>query len=86
MASQPSPGGSPRTVSSAASAWRSTSTSASRRYGPIFGRSAAGGVFVPVNPLLKAKQVGYILDDCAVRVLVTPPERLDLLRDELAST
>jgi acyl-CoA ligase (AMP-forming) (exosortase A-associated) len=52
----------------------------------IFGTSAAGGVFVPVNPVLKAKQVAYILDDCSVRVLVTTPERLQLLRDELPAT
>src|SRR6218665_1954265 len=39
----------------------------------IFGTAAAGGVFVPVNPVLKAKQVAYILQDCDVRVLVTTP-------------
>ncbi len=49
----------------------------------LFGTSAAGGVFVPVNPLLRPNQVGYILRDCGVRVLVTSPERLDLLADEL---
>ena len=38
-----------------------------------FGAPAAGGVFVPLNPLLKAEQVGYILRDCNVRVLVTSP-------------
>ena len=42
----------------------------------LFGAAAAGAVFVPVNPLLKAAQVAYILADCAVRVLVTSPERL----------
>jgi acyl-CoA ligase (AMP-forming) (exosortase A-associated) len=52
----------------------------------FFGTSAAGGVFVPVNPVLKAKQVGYILADCSVRVLVTTAERLELLRDELAQS
>src|SRR4051794_7882954 len=52
----------------------------------IFGTSAGGGVFVPVNPVLKAKQVAYILDDCSVRVLVTTSERFELLRDELAHT
>jgi acyl-CoA ligase (AMP-forming) (exosortase A-associated) len=51
----------------------------------IFGASAARGVFVPVNPLLRAKQVAYILADCDVKVLVTTPERLDLLRGELDS-
>ena len=49
----------------------------------LFGASAACGVFVPVNPLLRPKQVGYIMRDCDVRVLVTSPERLALLREEL---
>ena len=49
----------------------------------IFGTSAAGGVFVPVNPLLRPKQVGYILDDCRARVLVTSAERFQLLREQL---
>ena len=44
-----------------------------------FGAPAAGGVFVPLNPLLKAEQVGYILNDCTVTVLVTSRERLALL-------
>jgi acyl-CoA ligase (AMP-forming) (exosortase A-associated) len=49
----------------------------------LFGASAACGVFVPVNPLLRPRQVGYIMRDCDVRVLVTSPERLVLLREEL---
>src|SRR5919107_37153 len=49
----------------------------------IFGASAAGGVFVPVNPLLRARQVAFILADCDVKVLVTTPERLATLRAEL---
>ena len=52
--------------------------------GAFFGAAAAGGVFVPVNPVLKAEQVGYILRDCNVRVLVTSPERFDVLADTLA--
>lgn len=48
-----------------------------------FGAPAAGGVFVPLNPLLKPEQVGYILRDCNVRVLVTSPERLTLLQTVL---
>ncbi|HXE38237.1 MAG TPA: acyl-CoA ligase (AMP-forming), exosortase A system-associated [Azonexus sp.] len=48
-----------------------------------FGAPAAGGVFVPLNPLLKAEQVGYILRDCNVRVLVTSPERLAILQETL---
>ena len=45
----------------------------------LFGAAAAGGVFVPVNPLLKPDQVAYILRDCNVRILVTSVERLKLL-------
>ncbi len=50
-----------------------------------FGTSAAGGVFVPVNPILKAEQVGHILRDCNVRVLVTSVERLAALGDVLGA-
>jgi acyl-CoA ligase (AMP-forming) (exosortase A-associated) len=45
----------------------------------VFGAAAAGGVFVPINPLLKPDQVGYILRDCNVRILITSAERLKLL-------
>jgi acyl-CoA ligase (AMP-forming) (exosortase A-associated) len=50
----------------------------------MFGAAAAGGVFVPVNPLLKPEQVAYILADCNVRVLVTSADRLKLLGAALA--
>lgn len=49
-----------------------------------FGAPAHGAVFVPINPLLKPEQVGYILRDCAVRVLVTSVERLQSLGSTLA--
>jgi acyl-CoA ligase (AMP-forming) (exosortase A-associated) len=49
----------------------------------LFGGAAAGGVFVPVNPLLKAEQVVHILKDCNVRILVTTHERLESLRSVL---
>jgi acyl-CoA ligase (AMP-forming) (exosortase A-associated) len=49
-----------------------------------FGVPAHGAVFVPINPLLKAEQVAYILRDCGVRVLVTSTERLRSLQDTLA--
>src|SRR5467141_3085833 len=48
-----------------------------------FGAVAAGGVFVPINPLLKPDQVAYILRDCNVRILVTSVERLRLLESTL---
>ncbi len=50
----------------------------------MFGASAAGGVFVPVNPLLKPEQVAYILADCNVRVLVTSHDRLRQLAGALS--
>jgi acyl-CoA ligase (AMP-forming) (exosortase A-associated) len=50
----------------------------------IFGTTLAGCVFVPVNPLLKPAQVGHILRDCTVRVLVTTAQRAAELADELA--
>jgi acyl-CoA ligase (AMP-forming) (exosortase A-associated) len=50
-----------------------------------FGATAAGCVFVPLNPLLKADQVAYILRDCNVRALVTSPERLPLLASVLTT-
>lgn len=51
----------------------------------LFGAARAGGVFVPVNPLLKPAQVAYILQDCNVRVLVTSADRLTLLSPVLES-
>jgi acyl-CoA ligase (AMP-forming) (exosortase A-associated) len=49
-----------------------------------FGAPAAGGVMVPMNPLLKPEQVLYIARDCNVQVLVTSPDRLALLVPLLA--
>jgi acyl-CoA ligase (AMP-forming) (exosortase A-associated) len=49
----------------------------------LFGAAAAGGAFVPVNPLLKPEQIAYILADCNVRVLVTSLDRLKLLASVL---
>lgn len=45
----------------------------------MFGTMAAGGVMVPINPLLKDEQVAYILRDSDVAVLVTTPARLSAL-------
>ncbi len=50
-----------------------------------FGATAAGCVFVPLNPLLKAEQVAYIMRDCNVRALLTSSERLALLEPILPS-
>lgn len=45
----------------------------------FFGTSKAGGVFVPLNPLLKALQIAHILRDCNVRILITSAGRLEVL-------
>jgi acyl-CoA ligase (AMP-forming) (exosortase A-associated) len=50
----------------------------------LFGAAAAGACFVPVNPLLKPRQVAYILAHCNVRVLITSGQRLKLLEEVLA--
>jgi acyl-CoA ligase (AMP-forming) (exosortase A-associated) len=49
----------------------------------IFAVSAAGGVVVPVNPLLRARQVQHVLDDCSVRALITTADRFQTLDPEL---
>ena len=48
-----------------------------------FGSCAAGGVFVPINPVLKPPQVAHILRDCNIRYLLTSPERAASLHDVL---
>jgi acyl-CoA ligase (AMP-forming) (exosortase A-associated) len=50
----------------------------------LFAAATAGGVFVPVNPLLKPEQVGHILRDCNVRILITSVARFGPLRETLA--
>jgi acyl-CoA ligase (AMP-forming) (exosortase A-associated) len=49
----------------------------------ILGASAAGGAFVPINPVLRPAQVEHILADSGARVLVTSASRLELLLDRL---
>lgn len=49
----------------------------------MFGTAAAGGIFVPVNPLLKPAQVAHILADSGARFLVTSTDRLLALGDAL---
>lgn len=49
----------------------------------FFAASAAGAVFVPVNPVLKPDQVSYILQDCNVRVLITQSSRYKQLQELL---
>ena len=49
----------------------------------MFGTSCGSGVFVPVNPVLRAAQVGYVLRDAGCRVLVTTLERYASVKAEL---
>ncbi|WP_040845397.1 acyl-CoA ligase (AMP-forming), exosortase A system-associated [Thiorhodococcus drewsii] len=49
----------------------------------LFGVAAAGGVFVPINPVLKAEQVVHILKNCGASILVTTGPRLTALRSSL---
>ncbi|MDR1423769.1 MAG: acyl-CoA ligase (AMP-forming), exosortase A system-associated [Azoarcus sp.] len=48
-----------------------------------FATAAAGGAFVPVNPVLKAGQIGHILRDSGAYILVTSAERLAVLAEML---
>lgn len=50
----------------------------------LFGAAAAGACFVPINPLLKPRQVAHILPHCNVRVLITSAPRLETLLDVVA--
>ncbi|MET1044805.1 MAG: acyl-CoA ligase (AMP-forming), exosortase A system-associated [Microbacteriaceae bacterium] len=52
----------------------------------IFAISAAGGVFVPINHVLKATQVGHILGDSGATVLITSADRLAQLTLVLPET
>ncbi len=47
--------------------------------------SAAGGVFVPINPVLKAPQTSHILNDCNVQLLITSTSRMKTLAEALKS-
>jgi acyl-CoA ligase (AMP-forming) (exosortase A-associated) len=48
----------------------------------IFAATAAGGVAVPCNPLLKTKQLAHIVRDAGCRVLVTSWARYERCRDD----
>jgi acyl-CoA ligase (AMP-forming) (exosortase A-associated) len=45
----------------------------------IFGVSRAGGVFVPLNPLLFPDQIAHIANDCGVRGLIVSASKLQAL-------
>jgi long-subunit acyl-CoA synthetase (AMP-forming) len=45
----------------------------------LFATTRANGTFVPVNSVLKARQVQHILNDCNVKILITSGDRLKAL-------
>lgn len=50
----------------------------------LFGTSAAGGTFVPINPVLRSRQVAHIIADCDVQYLITSQARWADIRDHVA--
>ena len=42
----------------------------------IMGTAAAGAVFVPINPALRASQVAHVVDDCSIQILITSRNRI----------
>lgn len=51
----------------------------------VFGILKAGGVFVPVNPLLLPPQISHILNDCRATAVITDPASLGFLREAFAT-
>ena len=49
----------------------------------FFATNLAGGVFVPINPVLKPAQVQHILNDCNVAALITSTAQAAALREVL---
>ncbi|MFE0650154.1 acyl-CoA ligase (AMP-forming), exosortase A system-associated [Streptomyces sp. NPDC059534] len=52
----------------------------------LFAVAAAGGVFVPVNPVYKAPQIRHIVDDCAASAVITTDERYATVRAAVAGS
>ncbi|WP_444995959.1 acyl-CoA ligase (AMP-forming), exosortase A system-associated [Aliikangiella sp. IMCC44359] len=51
----------------------------------FYASSLAGGIFVPINPLLKGSQVRYILEDCEVSILITSLSRYQQFKADFDS-
>lgn len=52
----------------------------------LFAVARAGGIFVPVNPLLKPPQVAHILSDSGASLLITSKDRASLLHTVIDSS
>ena len=50
----------------------------------VFGILEAGGVFTVVNPATQPERLGFMLENCGARVLITSPEKLPQVRQALA--
>ncbi len=51
--------------------------------GCMFACSLTDNCFVPINPVLKARQVEHIINDCQIKVLITNQTRLQTLLPKL---
>lgn len=51
----------------------------------VFGASKSGTVFVPVNPILKEKQVDHIIQDSDSTIVVISLQRLSLIKGSIES-
>ncbi len=49
----------------------------------LFGILKAGGIFVVVDPQVKAKKLEYVLGDCGARALITDAEHLEIVSEIL---
>ena len=46
----------------------------------ILGVLWANAIFVPIHPVLHAEQIGHVVDDCEMKLLITDSTRIDELR------
>src|SRR5215472_4146894 len=51
----------------------------------MLGVLKAGGVYVPLDPQAPADRVGYIIENCGIRVLITNHEKRQALSSETSS-
>lgn len=49
----------------------------------MLGTNAAGGIFVPINPVLKPSQVDHILTNSGARILISTHDRIKALLPEI---
>ena len=47
----------------------------------ILGALWANAIFVPIHPVLRAEQIGHMVDDCDMKLLITDSTRIAELRD-----